>query len=74
MEAVLRYRGRAIEAADVAFIRALIAARPKASRRRLSLELCRAWDWVQENGALRDAVCRGLFLVLHHGGFNAREK
>ena len=68
MESVLRYRGRAIESADVAFIRALIAARPKASRRRLSIELCRAWGWVQPNGALRDAVCRGLLLALHRGG------
>jgi hypothetical protein len=68
METVLTYRGHAIEAADVAFIRALIAARPKASRRKLSLELCRAWGWVQPNGALRDAVCRGLLLTLHRGG------
>lgn len=68
MEPVLTYRGRAIETADVAFIRALIAERPKASRRRLSIELCRAWGWVQPNGALRDAVCRGLLLALHRGG------
>jgi hypothetical protein len=68
MEPVLTYRGRAIEPADVAFIRELIAARPKASRRRLSIELCRAWGWVQPNGALRDAVCRGLLLALHRGG------
>jgi hypothetical protein len=68
METVLTYRGRAIEPADVVFIRALIAARPKASRRKLSIELCRAWGWVQSNGALRDAVCRGLLLALHRGG------
>jgi len=68
MEPVLRYRGRAIQLDDVAFIRALIAARPKASRRKLSIELCRAWGWVQSNGALRDAVCRGLLLALYRGG------
>ena len=68
MEIVLTYRGRAIQPADVAFIRALIAAQPKASRRRLSIELCRAWGWAQPNGALRDAVCRGLLLALHRGG------
>ncbi|HEY6236979.1 MAG TPA: DUF4338 domain-containing protein, partial [Candidatus Elarobacter sp.] len=33
-----------------------------------SIELCRAWGWVQDNGALRDAVCRGLLLALHRGG------
>ena len=68
METVLTYRGRAITPADVVFIRALIAARPKASRRKLSIELCRAWGWAQPNGALRDAVCRGLLLALHRGG------
>src|SRR6266581_177404 len=68
METVLRYRGRAIEPDDVMRIRALIAARPEATRRALSIELCRAWGWVQDNGALRDAVCRGLLLALHRGG------
>jgi Druantia protein DruA len=68
MQTVLTYRGRAIQLADVAFIRELITARPQASRRTLSIELCRAWGWVQPNGALRDAVCRGLLLALHRGG------
>jgi hypothetical protein len=52
----------------VAFIRDLIAEHPSASRRRLSQILCRAWNWVQPNGALRDMVCRGLMLALHRGG------
>jgi hypothetical protein len=68
METVLMYRGRAIQPTDVTFIRTLIAAQPKASRRKLSIELCHAWGWVQPNGALRDAVCRGLLLALHRGG------
>src|SRR5215510_7011472 len=68
METVLRYRGREIGPDDVQFIRGLIAARPEANRRALSIELCRAWGWAQANGALRDAVCRGLLLALHRGG------
>ena len=68
MQTVLTYRGRAIQHADVAFIRELIASKPEANRRALSIELCRAWDWRQPNGALRDAVCRGLLLALHRGG------
>jgi hypothetical protein len=55
-------------AADLAFIRELIAAHPGDSRRALSQRLCRAWDWRQDNGALRDMVCRGLLLSLHRGG------
>ena len=68
MDIVLRYRGRSVTRADVAFIRTLIEAHPRASRRALSQELCRAWNWVQANGALRDMVCRGLMLALHREG------
>jgi hypothetical protein len=65
MDPLLRYRGRAVTAADVSFIRQLIAAHPEDSRRALSQRLCRAWNWTQQNGALRDMVCRGLMLELH---------
>jgi hypothetical protein len=68
MDIVLRYRGRAVSRIDVDFIRALIQAHSSASRRALSQELCRAWNWVQANGALRDMVCRGLMLALHRAG------
>lgn len=65
---VLKYRGREIGAGEVSFIRELIAARPGDSRRGLSLELCRAWNWIQPNGTLCDALCRGLLLALHRAG------
>jgi len=65
---LLRYRGREITPADTAFIQRLIAENPRWSRRRLSAELCRAWNWVQPNGALRDMVCRSLLLQLHRAG------
>jgi hypothetical protein len=68
MDPVLRYRGRSVTVAEVAFIQTLIAAHPEESRRALSQRLCRAWDWVQPNGALRDMVCRGLLLALHRAG------
>jgi hypothetical protein len=68
METLLRYRGRAVTAADVVFIRALIAGDPGASRRRLSEKLCAAWGWVQANGAPRSMVCRGLMLALARAG------
>jgi Domain of unknown function (DUF4338) len=68
MEAVLRYRGRAVTPADVQFIRELIAAHPGKSRRKLSAVLCEAWNWRQANGSLRDMVCRSLMLALHRAG------
>ena len=55
-------------AADVAFIRGLIAEHADASRRRLSEKLCAAWGWTQPNGRPRDMVCRGLMLALHRAG------
>ena len=58
-----KYRGRLITSEDILFIEQLIAAHPRASRRRLSQKLCEAWQWKQPNGALRDMVCRGLLLM-----------
>ena len=64
----LKYRGRVVTAEDILCIRELIAAHPRASRRRLSEKLCEAWQWRQANGALRDMVCRGLLLMLDRAG------
>ncbi len=68
MEALLRYRGRDVTDADVAFIQGLIADNPAASRKVLSKKLCQAWNWVQPNGTMRDMVCRGLMLALYRAG------
>jgi Druantia protein DruA len=69
MEIALTYRHRAVTRDEVAFIRQLIAEHPEASRCALSKKLCRAWNWVQANGNLRDMVCRGLMLELHRAGW-----
>lgn len=68
MPSAWRYRGREINAEEIAFIRRLIAEHPGASRRALSVKLCEAWQWKQANGAPRDMVCRGLLLLLHRAG------
>jgi len=68
MEVKLVYRGRPVTDADVLFLRDLIARHPKASRRELSRLVTEAWNWRQENGVLRDMVCRGLMLRLHRSG------
>jgi hypothetical protein len=64
----LRYRGRDLRAADILYIRELIAAHPGESRRTLSRVLCEAWQWRQPNGTLRDMVCRGMLLMLERAG------
>ncbi len=68
IDTAYRYRGRDVSAADIGFIRELIATHPNQSRRALSIELCRQWEWKQPNGELRDMVCRGLLLMLHRAG------
>jgi len=62
------YRGKTVTEKDIAFINELIAGHPDMSRWALSRELCRLWNWVQPNGALRDMVCRSLMLELHRAG------
>jgi hypothetical protein len=68
METVMRYRGRAVTDEEVVFIRQFIAQNSSDSRWMLSRKLCQAWGWVQQNGALRDMVCRGLMLQLARAG------
>src|SRR6266850_1006465 len=67
-EVLLSFRGRQIRAADVTFLREFICQNPGLSRRRLSVKVCEAWNWVQPNGQPRDMVCRGLMLALHRAG------
>src|SRR5215467_15613178 len=68
MPAEWRYRGRVVTTEDILFIRQFIDDRPSMSRRKLSAQLCEAWQWRQANGALCDMVCRGLLLMLHRAG------
>lgn len=67
-DVLLCFRGRDLRGPDVAQLRQLIAQNPGLSRRRLSLKVCEAWNWVQPNGQPRDMVCRSLLLALHRAG------
>ncbi len=68
METEVRYRGHVATEEEIAYLRELIDKRPTASRRWVSQEACRKWNWVQPNGGLRDMVCRGYLLALHRAG------
>jgi hypothetical protein len=68
MSLQFKYRGKMLTSDDVAFINQLIGENPSDSRWALSKKLCRVWNWVQPNGALKDMVCRGLMLELHRAG------
>ena len=68
MSLQFKYRGKVLTGDDVAFINRLIGENPSDSRWALSKKLCRAWNWIQPNGTLKDMVCRGLMLELHRAG------
>lgn len=64
----IRYRGKTYTEREFGEIRDLIAQNPGLSRWSLSKELCRKWNWVQANGALKDMLCRSLLVVLDREG------
>jgi hypothetical protein len=69
MELQITYRGKVATTQDIECINKIIAGNPTIGRRALSQQLCREWNWVQPNGALRDMVCRGFLLTLERGGY-----
>jgi hypothetical protein len=68
MEAITTYRGRTISQSDLDLIRQIISSHPDRSRRFISQEVCRRWNWRQPNGILKDMVCRSLLLLLQSEG------
>ena len=68
MDIEFKYRGQIYSGREIAFVRQLIEKHSGASRRALSKKLCREWNWVQKNGALRDMVCRSFMLELERAG------
>ncbi len=68
METIITYRGRCIDEEDIATIRKIISDHPEKSRRFISQEVCRVWNWRQQNGFLKDMVCRSLLLLLESKG------
>jgi len=69
MQSIFLYRNRHITLEDISFIHELIASHPEDGRYALSKKICRAWNWVQPNGQLKDMICRGLLLHLERKGY-----
>jgi hypothetical protein len=63
-----RYRGRVFTDQDIALLNRLVSSHPGMSRCALSKLACEALGWRQENGRLRDMVCRSAMLALHRAG------
>ncbi len=68
MGTIITYRRRSVTLEDVEVVRRIIEAHPDKSRRFISQEVCREWDWRQPNGFLKNMVCRSLLLLLELKG------
>jgi len=68
MELNIKYRGRVATTNDIDLINRLTKDNPTDSRRALSVKFCKATNWVQANGNLRDMVARGFMLALYRAG------
>jgi hypothetical protein len=64
----LRIRGREVGSADLEQIRGWLGLHPDWSRRRLSEELARHWDWHTPTGQLKDIAARDLLNRLEARG------
>ena len=57
-----------IEQNHVRHIQGLITANPQWHRSRLSVELCKLWNWQSPSGQYKDMACRSLLLKLERAG------
>lgn len=60
MTGILQIRGREVGSKELDQIRGWLASHPQWSRRRLSEELARQWDWRTPTGQLKDIAARDL--------------
>lgn len=61
-------QGRKTSESDIQFVRQLIEQNPTWHRKKLSLELCRLWNWKGSNEQYKDMACRSFMLKLHKMG------
>lgn len=69
MKEIMVIQGRTITPDESQQIRRLMEENPSWHRKRLSIELCKLWDWRASNGQLKDMACRTLLLKLERFGY-----
>lgn len=68
MDNVTVIQGRKITPTDLQLIQRLLAENPTWGRSRLSVELCRRWEWYRSDRQPKDMACRTLLLKLERRG------
>ncbi len=69
MQPNLVIQGRELLPSDIEKIKELLSRHPEWSRRKVSLELCRDWQWVNDKGQVKDIACRSLLRKLENKGY-----
>lgn len=69
MSELFRCQGRAVDGAQLQWLRTWIGAHPDWSRKRLARELCVCWQWRNERGRLKDFAARSFLLKLAGRGY-----
>jgi len=64
-----KYRRLIVKTDELDHIKKLIDTHPNWSRRKLSKQVCEDFNWRQDNGYLKDMVCRSLLLELDCTGY-----
>lgn len=65
----IKVQGRQLSPNDISYIRELIHNNPSWSRRRISEELSKEWNWRNAAGQLKDMACRSMLLKLEKQGY-----
>ena len=63
------FQGRYLGEAEIEQVRGLIVEHPQWSRRRISENLARLWEWRSASGQLKDMAARTLLLKLEGRGW-----
>ncbi len=64
-----KYRRLVVKSDKINHIKQLIKDHPSWSRRKLSKQVCEDFNWRQDNGYLRDMICRSFLLELDRSGY-----
>jgi hypothetical protein len=64
MKEIITYRRLSVTVDDISIINKIIYSHPNKSRRFISQEICRVFNWRQANNILKDMVCRSFLLIL----------
>ena len=65
----IKVQGRILSRENIAEICDLLSQNPQWNRRKISIELCRKWQWEDPAGRLKDIACRTMLRKLEQKGF-----